>query len=199
MSARYRSLLSALVMLSTAACAGDGDAIQQGDDNVVAVTMPEEDAGVVEAPLNPATPEPTEPPNTSEMADASVPAPDAAVMVADATVSSAPDASASTPDATLPPVPSELPCDVEAILATNCQRCHAEGAKNGTSLITRAHLIAMSKKDPALQVADRVLLRMAETEKPMPPVGKGEPVSEEDRAVLESWVEQGMPAGSCVK
>lgn len=161
MTARYRTLLTALLFVGAAACGNEGDPLQEGNDNVsLAVPMPE---------------------------DAAVSTPDAEL----------PDAAVA--DAAPVPVPSNLPCDVEEVLSKNCQRCHGETAKNGTSLMTRASLIAASVKDPALHVIDRALLRMAEIEKPMPPIGKGEAVSEESRAVLENWVDQGMPAATCVK
>lgn len=133
--------------------------------------------------------------------DAAVTTLDAAVAVLDAAVGQ-PDAAvgedAAAPDAAVVvPVESHLPCEVEAILVTNCQKCHGAAAKNGVPLLTRDNLLAPSPKDPTANVITRVLIRAAALEKPMPPVGKGEPLSEADRAVLESWVAQLSPEGNC--
>jgi mono/diheme cytochrome c family protein len=93
--------------------------------------------------------------------------------------------------------PVALPCDVKEFLARNCQRCHGADAKNGTPLLTRDNLLAVAKRDAAVMVADRVLLRVAETEKPMPPAGKGERVSQKDLEMFTAWVDQGLQPGQC--
>ena len=90
-----------------------------------------------------------------------------------------------------------LPCDVKAALATNCARCHGADAKNGTTLLTRDDLLAASKKDPTQMVAERVAVRISDKEKPMPPIGKSEPMSSADYETLMAWLDDGMPAGRC--
>lgn len=90
-----------------------------------------------------------------------------------------------------------LPCDVKEFLQVNCQRCHGAEAKNGTPLLSRDDLLAAAKKDPSLSVVERALLRMVDSEKPMPPKGKGQPVSEADLEMFTRWVDDGMPAGRC--
>lgn len=90
-----------------------------------------------------------------------------------------------------------LPCNVKEFLAMNCQRCHGAEAKNGTPLLSRDNLLAVAKKDPNATVVQRALLRMVETEKPMPPAGKGDRVSEANLEMFTAWVDEGMPAGHC--
>jgi mono/diheme cytochrome c family protein len=90
-----------------------------------------------------------------------------------------------------------LPCNVKEFLAMNCQRCHGADAKNGTPLLTRDHLLEMAKKDPNAMVVERMLLRMSASEKPMPPVGKGDPVSAGNLEMFTAWVDEGLPAGHC--
>jgi mono/diheme cytochrome c family protein len=90
-----------------------------------------------------------------------------------------------------------LPCDVQAFFASKCQRCHGPEAKNGTPLMNRANLMATSMRDPSMEVIERVLVRISDQEKPMPPMGKGEPASEDEIAMLKAWVEGGSVAAEC--
>jgi mono/diheme cytochrome c family protein len=90
-----------------------------------------------------------------------------------------------------------LPCDVKAVFLARCQGCHGVDAKNGTPLLTRDNLIALSKKDPTMTVIERVLLRVTAVDKPMPPVGKGEPLTEDELATLRNWSELGSQAARC--
>jgi mono/diheme cytochrome c family protein len=90
-----------------------------------------------------------------------------------------------------------LPCDVKAFLATHCQGCHGAEAKNGTPLLTHENLSAGSKKDPTTSVADRMIRRMIETEKPMPPAAKNDRVNSTELAMFLAWVDLGMPKGRC--
>lgn len=191
MSARYRTLLTAIA-LSFAACAdeslppveGRGDGVEVEDASVGEDDDKEQqiDAGVTVVPDSAVT-----------TLDGAVAVLDAAVGQTDATVGV--DAAADA--AVVVPVESHLPCEVEAILVTNCQKCHGATAKNGVPLLTRDNLLAPSPKDPTANVITRVLIRAAALDKPMPPVGKGEPLSESDRAVLENWVKQLSPEGDC--
>jgi mono/diheme cytochrome c family protein len=188
MSARYRTLLTAIA-LSLAACAEDPEPIEGRDDNVQV-----EDSAVEEHDAESET-------------DAEVaPAVDAAVVgeqdaaVADAATTTEPDSAvdaAIAVDAAAEPVPSQLPCAVEEVLAMHCQKCHSATAKNGVPLMTRDNLLKISPKYPTDSVITRVLVRSAAVEMPMPPIGKGEPLTEADRAVLENWVNQQSPIGSC--
>lgn len=90
-----------------------------------------------------------------------------------------------------------LPCDVKQLLAERCQGCHAADAKNGTPLMNRENLLAAAKKDATMKVIERVLLRVVASEKPMPPLGKGEPLTAAEVATLRAWFEQGATAGRC--
>jgi mono/diheme cytochrome c family protein len=92
-----------------------------------------------------------------------------------------------------------LPCDVKEFLMLHCQGCHSAEAKNGTPLLTHENLVAMAKKDPALMVGERAILRLMDKEKPMPPVAKNDPISADDLAMLSAWVDADMPAGRCDK
>lgn len=90
-----------------------------------------------------------------------------------------------------------LPCDVKQFLQVNCQKCHGAEAKNGTPLLSRDNLMVEAKKDPTVPVVQRMLMRMSATDKPMPPMGKGDPVSEANLEMFTGWVDNGMPAGHC--
>lgn len=89
--------------------------------------------------------------------------------------------------------PSGLPCDVAKVLSDNCTSCHGTklyGAAK-TALLTRDDL--MRELDGRV-VAEIVLERMKDDVKPMPP---GKALAEDQIAILESWVDQGMPQGTC--
>jgi uncharacterized membrane protein len=92
-----------------------------------------------------------------------------------------------------------LPCEIEGLLKMRCQGCHNANAKNGVPLMTHQHLMAPSKVDANVAVWKRAIERMASSERPMPPMGKGQPITEEELAMFEAWVEQGMPAERCEK
>jgi uncharacterized membrane protein len=98
-----------------------------------------------------------------------------------------------------PETPDEigLPCAVKMVLAAHCQGCHGVDAKNGTPLLNRDNLVTVSKKDPTVTVIERALLRVTATEKPMPPLGKGEAPSQEEQKILRDWVEHGSQPGRC--
>ena len=90
-----------------------------------------------------------------------------------------------------------LPCEIHALLKSHCQGCHSASAKNGVSLMTRANLLAPSKVDASSPVWKRVVERMASSERPMPPMGKGTPVTEDELATFEAWAESGALEGRC--
>lgn len=94
----------------------------------------------------------------------------------------------------LPTQPSDLPCDVVDVLAA-CTSCHAGADPSGSvGLVTRADLAASSPADPSVTVADRAVARMQDAARPMPPTGLP---GAADVAVLEAWIQSGMPAGDC--
>ena len=90
-----------------------------------------------------------------------------------------------------------LPCEIHALLKSHCQGCHSASAKNGVPLMTRADLTAPSKVDANSPVWKRVIERMASSERPMPPMGKGNPVTEDELATFEAWAESGALAERC--
>lgn len=107
-------------------------------------------------------------------------------------------------DAGEPPTPASeepdalgLPCDVKAVFAGHCQGCHTADAKNGTPLMTRDDLLAASRKEPGMTVLERALARATASDKPMPPVGKGMALSEEQLSVIRAWADDGSQAGRC--
>jgi hypothetical protein len=90
-----------------------------------------------------------------------------------------------------------LPCAIEKLLQTRCQGCHGAMAKNGVPLMTLEHLMAPAKVDANVPVFERVLARVMSPERPMPPTGKGMPVTKEELALLQAWIDDGTPAEHC--
>ncbi len=98
-----------------------------------------------------------------------------------------------------PPPPSPaatddnaFPCDVYALLETNCAPCHA-GNMYVVSLRTRDVWLTARWDGTSYgqYAADQVV-----AEKMPPPTAVAQP-SARDRAVLAGWVAAGMSAGSC--
>lgn len=94
------------------------------------------------------------------------------------------------------PEATGLPCDVAAILATSCTRCHGDPVRNGApnSLVSYDDLAAESDDEPGKPIAELALERMKATQGTMPPSGS---LPAAQVAVFEAWVESGMPRGSC--
>jgi mono/diheme cytochrome c family protein len=91
--------------------------------------------------------------------------------------------------------PAGLPCPVAELLARHCMACHgASGSSSGTSLASLADLKRASKLDPTRTEAALALARMKDGS--MPPQGTPAPDAA-SIAAFESWVGQGLPAGSC--
>jgi hypothetical protein len=90
--------------------------------------------------------------------------------------------------ASAPSPPAEdtgFPCDVRAILETNCAPCHA-GTMYLASLRTRELWLSYGQ----------IAANLVADEKMPPPTATTQP-SPYDRALLIAWVAAGMPAGSC--
>jgi hypothetical protein len=88
--------------------------------------------------------------------------------------------------------PTDLPCDVAAVVAT-CTSSHAVNPPvGGLSITSAADLAATSAVDPSMTVAERSLVRMKDGS--MPP---GAPLSADQIAVFEAWISDGMPTGDC--
>ena len=105
---------------------------------------------------------------------------------------SGPDRAIVIGDATLP---AGIPCPVADLLAKHCLACHGASApSSGTSLASLADLKRPSKLDPTKTEAVLALARMKDGS--MPP--QGSPVPDATAiAAFETWVSQGLPAGSC--
>ena len=98
-------------------------------------------------------------------------------------------------DGGLAPSPG-LPCDVAALLASACLRCHGAPPVKGApmSLLTYEDLVARWDEDPRRTIADVSLERMKATGSPMPPDG---PLAASAIALFEAWLRAGTPRGSC--
>jgi hypothetical protein len=92
---------------------------------------------------------------------------------------------------------SDLPCDIDQILASSCRSCHGATPTAGApmSLVTYANLSAPAKSDPSKSVAALCVARITSTSAPMPPTPPL--LSAADIATFQSWVAAGLPQGSC--
>ena len=93
------------------------------------------------------------------------------------------------------PAGEGLPCDVEALLASQCRTCHGAHLSGNAPmpLVTREHMLKPSSVT-GLSVGALSVARMKKTSAPMPPAGV---LPTEQVALLENWVNAGMPAGDC--
>ncbi len=89
-------------------------------------------------------------------------------------------------------------CQVQALLQTRCQSCHSDPPTLGVPmpLMTYDDLVAPMPGNGSTRVVDASLTRMQDTRLPMPPAPAA-PATSAEVAVLQSWVDQGMPS-SCV-
>ncbi|MGZ3456650.1 MAG: monooxygenase [Polyangiales bacterium] len=96
------------------------------------------------------------------------------------------------PDVAIEDLPSDLPCDVQGVIARNCQSCHTSPPAYGAPmpLVTRDDVASYipSIKDRIHRAADAVG-RMPQ--KPTPPL------SSDDLATLDTWMDSGAPKGFC--
>lgn len=102
---------------------------------------------------------------------------------------------AMTTSVTAGPEPAELARKAEAILKTNCHRCHGqEGAVEGgmNYVLNREKLIARKKIVPGKARQSPLLKRMMAEE--MPPAGEQPRPSDADLAVIEQWIAAGAPS-----
>lgn len=97
-----------------------------------------------------------------------------------------------------PAVASGLPCDVDAVLKSRCQTCHAANPQFGASvpLVTWADL---QKPGPGAsadkKIYELVKERIHSAERPMPP-GAGAKLPPEDVASLDAWIAGGAPTSN---
>lgn len=93
------------------------------------------------------------------------------------------------------PAISDMPCDVADLLETHCLSCHqGSNLKGDVDLSSRAALMEASPATPDQTVAERALDRMKDPDFPMPQTGQ---LPAAQIAVLEDWVNAGMPEGDC--
>lgn len=90
-----------------------------------------------------------------------------------------------------------LPCDLSVLLKTSCGECHGMKRKpdSPVRIATYDDLVAKSEADPKKTIAQLSLARMKSTKQPMPPDGK---LGTDEIAILEKWIADGMPKGTCV-
>jgi hypothetical protein len=100
-------------------------------------------------------------------------------------------------DASVTPVgPStdrrSLPCDVDAILAKHCRGCHGDAPAYGAPmpLVSYGDLVAPSPNDPRSTVLDRILARVHDDARPMPPAPAAR-LDETTIAALARWADAG--------
>ncbi|MET0391417.1 MAG: hypothetical protein ABW321_35915 [Polyangiales bacterium] len=84
----------------------------------------------------------------------------------------------------------KMPCAVATAVVANCQKCHGAAPAFGAPmpLVTYADLMAPSKTDPSITVAQASLKRLKDTQAPMPPSGE---ISGDDKQTLATWLEGG--------
>ncbi|MBA3460931.1 MAG: hypothetical protein H0T46_13260 [Deltaproteobacteria bacterium] len=92
---------------------------------------------------------------------------------------------------------TEFPCEVANVLTT-CWGCHSNPPRGGAPIpLTKlADLRAVSGVAPAMSVAERAVIRMKDSARPMPPPGSPRPAPGGIDA-FTAWVASGMPPGSC--
>lgn len=86
--------------------------------------------------------------------------------------------------------------EVAPILKQHCIRCHSdEKAEGGVNLSTRSHMLGDGESLQVLEagsLAKSLLLDVVQGEKPQMPKS-GSPLSENQLATLQRWIEQGAP------
>jgi len=95
-----------------------------------------------------------------------------------------------------PPVGEGFPCDVRHVLVTYCADCHAG------QMYTPAFLTPEIVRSPAdwngeTTYGAEMVARMRDTTDAMPPQSEELRPTEADIAVIATWVEAGMPTGTC--
>jgi len=93
-------------------------------------------------------------------------------------------------------IPGDLPCDVAQVLSDSCVSCHGSPLTGGapSRLVSYDDLTAPSMSDPSVTQIEEAIVRMKDTQKPMPPSGL---LPAAQVAVLEQWVAAGLPKGTC--
>ena len=95
--------------------------------------------------------------------------------------------------------PTDLPCDVAAVLSADCLLCHGPVPTNSAPnrLDGLAQLRAPSKSEPTKSNGQLALERMQSPTSPMPPAPYARATAPQI-SIFSTWVTGGMQAGSCV-
>jgi hypothetical protein len=94
------------------------------------------------------------------------------------------------------PAATDLPCEVETVLAARCWACHGDEPTSGLpSLTSAAALRAPSRSDPTQPVGAVALARMQASANAMPPLPAMAATATEI-ATIASWLEAGASSGS---
>ena len=90
--------------------------------------------------------------------------------------------------------PSGIPCDVDAILAANCRKCHSDPPQYGAPmpLLTWDNLHAAAPSDASKHVYEMAAQKIADDAEPMPPPPNAR-LSASDRSVVTAWAAAGAP------
>jgi uncharacterized membrane protein len=93
---------------------------------------------------------------------------------------------------------TDLPCDVQQVLADHCTSCHGAKPSGGASnpLVTHDDLLKASRVNAKQTYAERSVLRMNDTSSPMPPASE-KPMTTAEIAVFTDWVNAGAPTATC--
>jgi len=92
----------------------------------------------------------------------------------------------------------EFPCAAYDVLSVHCWSCHGATLAGGApqSLATRAELLASAPAYPSQSNGARSVARMQSSTSPMPPAPNAA-VPAADVSAFQTWVNAGMPAGTC--
>jgi len=92
--------------------------------------------------------------------------------------------------------PTSLPCDVAPIVEAHCTICHGEPLRSGApqALLSLEQWRADAPTLPGTSNGALSVIRMGDTNQPMPPSGA---ITAEEQAVIADWVNAGMPGGEC--
>lgn len=104
-------------------------------------------------------------------------------------------ANGSTSTSPSTPASTGIPCEVDALLAARCRSCHGTPLMAPMPLISYEDLAAPSKSDGTKSVAVAALERMTSSTSPMPP--SGGLATEAELAAFRTWIEAGLPRGTC--
>lgn len=92
---------------------------------------------------------------------------------------------------------SSLWCEARAVLQDRCQTCHgSEPEGSPMSLVTWEDTQADSPLDDSKKISELIKSRIHDEKRPMPPVAKG-PLTDEEMAALDAWIDADYPDGDC--